>query len=510
MTPDQPKTTRRDVLKTAALGAAACVIGEAGGAEPAPVARIPRSKPGALGVDPGAVAAFVDAVNAKVGGLHGFILLRHGKVAAESWWHPYGPSLPHMLFSLSKSFTSTAVGFAVTEGRLSVDSPVLSFFPGDAPATVSENLAAMRVRHLLTMSTGHDTDATGAATSDPDGNWVRGFLADPVTHVPGTHFVYNSAATYMLSAIVQKLTGMTVLDYLTPRLFQPLGIVGATWEKCPKGINTGGWGLSIKTEDIARFGQMLLHKGQWQGHLVVPAAWLEQATSKQISNGTDPNSDWAQGYGYQFWRCRHGAFRGDGAFGQYCLVMPEQDAVLAVNSGVGDMGAILNAVWDHLLPGMKDASVAEAKSEDDLKRKLAQQSVTAPAGAAETATAKRVSGRVWRFGDNPLKIETVTVTFGQARCRMVMHDSAGDHTVEVGYGEWVRSTVLLAEEGKSKAAARGAWTSDDTFTVKVCYVEKPFEQTLGFRFTGDQVTVSAHMNVGFGPTEVPPMIGHLA
>src|SRR5262249_17904140 len=158
--------------------------------------------------------------------------------------------------------------------------------------------------------------------------------------------------TYMLSAIVQKTAGLTVLDYLRPRLFEPLGIEDPTWGTSPQGVSLGGYGLSIRTEDIARFGQLYLQKGEWQGRQLLPTTRVQAATSRQVSNGSSPQSDWDQGYGYQFWRCRHGAFRGDGAFGQYCLVMPEQDAVLAITSGVKDMQAVLNLVWDKLLPAL--------------------------------------------------------------------------------------------------------------------------------------------------------------
>ncbi|MBC7527909.1 MAG: serine hydrolase, partial [Chthonomonadaceae bacterium] len=212
--------------------------------------RLPRTSPESVGIESAGIQKFLEAVNTKVGGLHGFLLLRHGKVAAEGWWTPYAPQYPHMLYSLSKSFTSTAVGLAIEEGKFTLESPVTSFFPKELPSKVGANLAAMRVEHLLMMSTGHDKDATGPTREDKDGDWVKGFLSLPVEHAPGSKFVYNSAATYLLSAIVQKTVGKTVLEYLTPRLLTPLGIEGATWEVCPKGINTGGWGLAIKTEDI--------------------------------------------------------------------------------------------------------------------------------------------------------------------------------------------------------------------------------------------------------------------
>src|SRR4051794_1553355 len=192
--------------------------------------QLPYATPESQGVASSAILAFVEAAEREIDALHSFMLLRHGHVLAEGWWAPYEAERPHMLFSLSKSFTSSAIGLAVAEGRLSVDDRVLSFFPDDAPAEPGENLAAMRVHDLLSMSTGHAVDTTPFMRQDPGSNWAKAFLARPVEHTPGTHFVYNSGATYMLSAIIQQLTGMTLLEYLRPRLLTPLGIEQATWE----------------------------------------------------------------------------------------------------------------------------------------------------------------------------------------------------------------------------------------------------------------------------------------
>ena len=272
-----------------------------------------------------------------------------------------------MLFSLSKSFTSSAVGLAVEDGRLSLDDTVVSFFPDKASAQLSANLAKMRVRDLLRMGTGNANDTFTPMKEGAEADWIKVFFAQPVEHEPGTFFRYNTGATYMLSAIVQMATGQKVVDYLAPRLFAPLGIQSPAWETSPQGITTGGYGLKVKTRDIAALGQLYLQKGQWDGKRLLSEKWVEAATSKQISNGDNPNSDWSQGYGFQFWRCRHNAFRGDGAFGQYCLVMPEQDAVLAINSGLGDMQQVLNQVWTNLLPGIKSAALpADAALRDSL------------------------------------------------------------------------------------------------------------------------------------------------
>ena len=316
---------------------------------------LPRSTPEAQGVSSAGIREFIETADREVNSLHSFILVRHGQVVVEAWWLPESAEKQHVLWSLSKSFTSTAVGLAVAEGKLSIDDPVLKFFPDDAPPEPSANLKAMRVRDLLTMSTGHQDEAK----FNQETPWVQSFLAHPVPHKPGTHFRYNTPATYMLSAIVQKVTGQSALDYLTPSLFKPLGIRDPKWETSPQGISIGGYGLFVRTEDIAKFGQLYLQQGKWDGIQILPAAWVEQATSKQVSNGSDPNRDWDQGYGFQFWRCRHGAFRGDGKDGQFCIVLPEQDAVIAITANAGDMQAELNVVWDKLLPAFNDMPLAE-------------------------------------------------------------------------------------------------------------------------------------------------------
>ncbi|PYI88560.1 MAG: hypothetical protein DME26_03455, partial [Verrucomicrobia bacterium] len=326
------------------------------------------------GVSSAGIEAFVGAVDKQVDTMHSFMLVRHGHVVAEGWWKPEAPEKTHMMYSLSKSFTSTAVGLAVAEGKLSIDDLVLKFFPEDAPADPSANLKSMRVRDLLTMSTGHET----AAKFTTNAPWVQTFLAHPVPHKPGTHLLYNTPGTHMLSAIVRKVTGETVLDYLKPRLFEPLGIENPEWGSSPQGNTFGGWGLKIRTEDIARFGQLYLQRGKWNGKQLVLASWIELATSKQMSNGSDPTKDWDQGYGFQFWRCRHGAYRGDGAFGQFCVVLPEQDAVVAITADTKDMQAELNVVWDKLLPAFHAKKLPANKQEQaKLKETLAHLAVPA-------------------------------------------------------------------------------------------------------------------------------------
>jgi CubicO group peptidase (beta-lactamase class C family) len=469
-----------------------------------------RSTPEAEGISSAALLAFVDALD-QLGGLHSVLLLRHGRVVAEGWWHPYAPEHPHMLFSLSKSFTSTAVGLAVAEGRLTVDDPVLSFFPQAQPTAVNEHLAAMRVRDLLTMTTGHGEDTTRALHESPDGDWIKAFLAQPVTHQPGTHFVYNSGATFMLSAIVQKLTGQRLVDYLQPRLFQPLGIENPVWEQSPQGIDVGGWGLNITTEDIARFGQLYLQQGRWQGQQLVPQEWVAAATSAQVDNSPAANRDWEQGYGYQFWRCRHNAYRGDGAFGQFCVVMPGQEAVLAMTAGVGNMQAVLEQVWAHLLPAFRaEALPADAQAHAALCQRLAGLAISPAQGEPSSPMAEQVSGRCYQIETPDQPLERVTLTFQGNQATLTLTTARGEEQIVCGSGEWVKGQATLEFPRPQRVAASGAWVASDTYRIELCFYETPFCPTITCRFVGDQLFYQGVRNVSFGPLEGPQLVGRLA
>lgn len=471
---------------------------------------LPRSAPESQGIASSALLDFVNEANETCHELHSVMIVRHGQVVAEGWWTPYAPQILHVLFSLSKSFTSTAAGFAVAEGLISLDDKVLSFFPEDAPQNPSDNLKAMRVRDLLAMATGNEEDTLGAVVAAE--NWAEAFLSCPVQRAPGTHFVYNSGATYMVSAIVQRASGQTVLDYLTPRLLAPLGITGATWDSCPRGINTGGWGLSVKTEDIAKFGLLYLQNGVWEGEQLLPKGWAEEATRSHIANGDNPESDWNQGYGFQFWRARHGAYRGDGAFGQYCVVMPEQDAVVAITAGLKDMQGVLNLLWKHLLPAFQAAALPpDPAGAAQLAERLASLKIRLPEGAKSSPRAAEVSGRTYHFDDNDQKTESITFHFtsGESRIELLRGGKSYPFVCGAG-GEWTFQTTDFCrplQSSETGAAATGAWAAENVFTAKLCAYETPFIPVWEFRFEGDVVFFDERPNVAFGATELPQLIG---
>lgn len=319
---------------------------------------LPRAKTSGMSA---AVDRYIETANAKGLDIHSVMVLSGGKVIGEKWVSKGDPNVPHIMNSASKTLTSTAAGFAVAEGKLKLDDKVISFFPDKLPAKVSDNLRNMTVRDLLTM-TGGQAKANTTAQRQTEQDWVEAFLAEPVPYKPGTYYAYNGLGTFMISAIVQKAVGENIFSYLTPRLFNPLGITGIWWDESPSGINCGGWGAYLKTEDMAKIGQLYLQKGKWNDKQLLPEWWIEEASSAQVPSRPggmtdevfkqrDPeNNDWLQGYGYQIWRGRHNTYRADGANGQYIIVIPDKDAVVAVTADLDNMAEELNLIWDIIYP----------------------------------------------------------------------------------------------------------------------------------------------------------------
>lgn len=467
---------------------------------------LPRSTPEAEGVSSQGILNFLEAAENSKHELHSFMFLRHGRVIAEGWWKPYSPNLRHTMYSLSKSFTSTAVGLAVREKFLSADDPVISFFPEYLPDSVSPHLSDMKVKDLLTMSAGQEPDPIFTIVAN-DSNWVQAFMRTPVVHDPGTKFLYNSMATYMLSAIVQKRTGKTVLEYLKPRLFIPLGIEGMDWEVDPMGVNTGGWGLRIKTEDMAKFGQLYLQKGKWKDEQLLPAEWVDEATSSKIVQSPElldvkrDSNDWAQGYGYQFWRCRYNAYRGDGAFGQFIIVMPDQDAVVVLTSETYDMQGELNLVWDHLLPAIKEGVLPENKDlAANLKHKL--NTLTLPLVKSDTdySTNLSVSTKAYKISPNSRLIDTLLIQFRADTCHLVLKGKAGTQKLTFGANKWIIGgtsrigpNLLLGANAHFKGlpdpivAGNYAWKDSASAELVLRYIESPHREIFTCTFNQDHV-----------------------
>ena len=448
--------------------------------------------PTEAGVDPAGILAFLDACAEKGRDLHSILLVRGGKAVAEGYFAPYLPGDKQHVFSVSKSWTSTAVGLASDEGRLSVKDKVISFFPEKLPAEVSENLADMEVRDLLRMGTGHDTAALPALIRTADSDWAESFLHWPVEHRPGSKFVYNSGASYMLSAIVQKVTGEDLITYLTPRLFEPLGITGVCWDRSPQGICCGGWGIHVSTEDIAKLGLLYLNGGVFDGKRILSEEWVREATSPQIDNAPSSDSpDWKQGYGYQIWRCQHGCFRFDGAYGQYMVAFPEQDAVLVLTSFVGNMQEVLDDVWAYLLPAFQKAPLPASPAEDALKQRLRTLSCPIPKGIGQAAAAE------FLCGENEFGLESLRLT--STKEGGVIEFSANGTVFRIPFGTERYQTAdiagfpvypdMIGNHGLGSAVsdqpvgASGCWT-DGTLNLRIIYRGTPHHMDFHLKTDG--------------------------
>jgi len=488
------------------------------GLDPAAVAQpLPRSTPEAQGLASDDILKLVNALDAGVKEIHSFVMLRHGQVVAEGFWSPYSTDDIQVLYSGTKSFNATAVGLLVDDKMLSVDDLVLSKFPELAPAQPAANMQTMTIKNLLTMATGHTSDTIATLRQAPNGEWTKAFLATAVPNPPGTNFLYNSGAAYVLGSIVQKVSGQTVDEFLTPRLFEPLGIQRHLWGKSPEGVNLADGGLSVRTEDFAKFGLLYLNGGLWNGQRLLSEQWVTDATSKEISNGGD-NGNWSYGYGYQFWRSPIG-FRADGSLGQYSFVMPEQDIVLAITAGTSNSGgtdSLMKIVFANV-PAVQDAALPEnAGSLQALEDKLGSLSLPLPMGADSSGMAAQVSGAHYTVASNAKGITGLSFDFASATPTVTIEDGDGPHAISVGIGNWVRGRTgfkkhinELYDTPEQGIAARGAWSADDTFSARMVMTETPYTVITDFKFVGDQVTLNVSYNIRWSVNDMtePAVVG---
>jgi CubicO group peptidase (beta-lactamase class C family) len=450
-----------------------------------------RSTPEEEGVSSKAISEWIKSYSSEKHELHSIMILRHGKVIAEGWAKPYAAELKHSMYSVSKSWTSTAIGLLVDEGKLSVTDKVISFFPEYSDIKTNQYLQDLRVKDLLTMSAGHKVEPIRAIVPFSD-NWLKGFLSAATDYKPGTKFLYNTLATYVLSAIVQKVSGQTTLTYLDGKLLKPLGIQQIDWEKDPKGINVGGWGIRVKTEDMAKLGQLYLQKGKWNGKQILSEKWVNEATSKQIEQEPEArqskkdSSDWLQGYGYQFWRSRNGAFRADGAYGQYIIVFPEKDAVVIITSESLDLQDDLNNIWKHLFPAFSDKKLPNNKLEQKkLQEQLAEMRIESPQSNASDHW-NDFDQKPIELSSNFLGLKSIAFKKDGQNVALSLTDGLGNYSIPLSENTFTLSETNLkgpyllrlaknALEGLSpfKIAASYYWLKDGSLGITIRYIESP-------------------------------------
>ncbi len=495
-------TTRREFIRVVGAGSTAFLLyPRLTAARGMKTSRLPRSTPEEQGVSSQGVEKFLDSIAASAQEFHSIMILRHGHVIAEGWWAPYSSEHRMETYSASKSFTSTAIGFASDEHLLTVDDPVIQFFPDLLPPTVSDNLAALKIKHLLSMSVGHEKDSILLIEkSQPGTPWAKTFLSLPVVEAPGSHFMYNSGASFMLAAIVQKVTGKTAHDYLRPRLFEPLGISGETWTTNPDGINMGASHLRLKTEDLARFGQFMLQQGRWNGKQLLSRDWIAAATSKQIESGKN-DSSWGFGYGYQFWLNPPGGFRADGAFGQYVMVFPDKDAVVVITSESVGKEVTMKTVWDTMYPEFVGQTVpANSGAVSQLQKRLSGLAYPPPTQRSSSPLVKQISGKEFVLDKNEFNARSVVFDFHEDLCDFTLkEDGKTDIRIHNGVNRWLRKGNLKPSphslfslrriDYDSIVAASATWTDEKTLLLTWRFIETAHGDTLTCTFEGSRVHI---------------------
>ncbi|WP_194974822.1 serine hydrolase domain-containing protein [Aquiflexum lacus] len=460
---------------------------------------LPRSTPEALNISSEGIQQFLDAVESESKHeMHSLMILRNGQVAAEGWWSPYSPESKHTMYSVSKTFTASAIGLAVAEGKLKVTDKVVTFFPESLPATVSPYLAELEIKDLLSMTVGHDKSFNQEVFTQED--WVKAFLSMPIANKPGTKFLYNTSASYMLSAIIQKVTGQNLLEYLKPRLLNPLGIYGLDWETDLDGVAVGGWGIRVKTEDMAKLGQLFLQKGHWNGKQILPESWIDEASTMKIMQEPDASdekmaaNDWIQGYGYQMWRSRYNSYRADGAFGQYILILPELDGLIVITSETRDMQGLLDLAWKYLLPAFD----ANGTTEKNINKNLKNLSLVSLKSKSNKKLEKEISNNTYHIDKQNNIVSQFNLEFLKDKSRLTLKVGEDSYEFLLSSGEWVLGTTVrkgpnlfhfaqnqLEGLAPFKVAGSYAWKDAETLEIKLKYYESPHTETILITFEGD-------------------------
>ncbi len=463
-----------------------------------------KATPESCGIPSAAIGDFTCKLQ-KLDAIHSFMLMRDDKIIAENYWEPFKKEYKHELFSCSKSFVSAAFGIAAAEKLISIDDKLTDFFPDKLSDKVSARMREVTMRHLLTMSSGHEACPLAYGTTAQKQDWVKAFLESELAYKPGTKFVYNSAATYMISAVLRKVTGMNILDYLNDRIFRHIGINADKWDCCPSGINIGGWGLWLTTEDMLRFGYLLLKNGNWDGKQLIPADYLQEATSFQIDNSSNQNPDWKLGYGYQFWRTSHNSFRADGACGQYILVIPDRNMVMAMTSGVPDMQRILTAFFETVYASANDKPLPENPAE---YRKLQETFDSCSHPPVDSPLRFPHKGGVYELEKNSASLRQLAIDFTEKGCSLTfISENGNSEKLCAGYGCHTTNFLRLGEAETRILAASCAWRDENELDIQVYALETPFRDHYYLRFKKDGIELERASNFNFLHNPMPLLRG---
>jgi CubicO group peptidase (beta-lactamase class C family) len=478
-----------------------------------------------MGVDADAIVAFLDAVEAAELDLHSLMIHRNGKVVVEAWRWPYRADRPRNLHSVAKSFTACAIGLALEEKRFSLDDKVVSFFPDALPAVVGDWLAALTLEDLLTMRVGHGGETSGAQWRALGTSWMEAFFRIPIVEQPGGSFLYTSAASYMLSAVLSRVTGETLHDYLKPRLIEPLGITGETWDIGPDGINPGGNGLTAKTVDLLKLGILHAQNGVWEGKRLLPEHWVATATRAHVESGR---------YGYHWWTRPDGMYSAIGKFVQMALVFPAQGVTLAVTGAIKGSGRLMPYI-DRYFPAafrevFRDGPIAGPAADARLKARLVEWQredapvawkapylLADPVGHRGGATRARTEKRRFTMQPNAQGIVALQLAFGERECTLRLTDADGEHAIVAGFDRWIEGANEMPGRDLhhgyrllgSPVVARACWLDPARLQMTWIFAETAFRDTVICEFAGQQVVFKRAVNINSGALSHDDVTGTL-
>lgn len=460
-----------------------------------------RASPSSAGVDSREILGFIDDVEAAGLELHNLMLWRDGVVVAEGWHWPYSGDRLRMTHSMTKSVTACAIGMLVDSGRLTLDQKVAPLFP-EVAIDPDSRAARMTVEDLLTMRSGQGKEVSGSIWRGIATSWIAEFFRIPFDHEPGTTYVYSSAASYMLSAIVTRVTGQTIHDFLKPRLFDPLGITNIRWDVGPDGINPGGNGISFTTADGLKLGILHAQRGLWQGQRILSERWVAEATRIHAGQPGDQ-------YGYH-WVVGDGHFAMLGVFVQMVRVFPGSNAVLAFNAAM-DESKVVAPYLDHHFPAAfqngTDAA-ADAALAERLNRWNDRPSLVSTASGDTAAFAGR-----WTMAANDKGLTALAFDFGPDEVRITLSDGEGEHRLAAGRDGWTIAPAYLPGadlhhgyrmEGMPVAAGL-RWLAANRIELVVHFLESAFRDTFVFTVDSDRLTMDRSVNINSAARTWPTM-----
>ena len=484
----------RKAISTLALAAIAA-------AAAAQTGDLPRVAPEDEGIPSQAVAELLDSLTSlPLTETHSVVIARHGKIVAEIYPDPIKPQYKHTMYSCSKTFVAAGVGLAIADGLLDLSDRVVTFFPESAPQQVSPELDAMTVEHLLTMTSGIEPDWNLRGLTP---HWTAAMLAKKAGQ-PGATFQYDSMCSYLLSAIVQKVTGTTLLEYLKAKLFNPMNITDVQWEYSPEGCSTGGWGLYIQPESLAKFGILLTSQGRWNGQQLIPAEWVELMTTPKVRTNT-------LDYCYHTWAAEYPrSFRADGALGQYILMEPESQIVVVITEcTLGNGVRQRELVWETLMPQLSDTPLPHSASTAELRAKQTTYSLPTPKGQRQNPEAEsEAAGKTYRLDDNRLGWTAISICPADSALQVSLTTADGVTTqLACGFERWITTATTayppysISAIGKFNGidrdfhmAASYAWSDTGQLTLRIQYADWVSAVTASLDFHDSQVSISAIEN----------------